>query len=238
MRVLKVITFSTYHWLWWGQQVDWYAWIITTTWPTLPSNQALFLCYSTTGTIVNMWLQVYSTASVLTSSVPTRSIRRTPPPWLSHNRSRVRYTLYHSRAPQRHSFKCHLITGAFTGHISLLWSVYHYVPHMDRSASFWYDLSSALKVFITFVAVICANWLTMCLHQIRGLVHTLRVATITVAIVADPNGNLLGPFKSYYYTMFIVGMHKTIYLPAPYFRIFLDGVLIPINRYPAYKVPS
>ena len=111
--------------------------------------------------------------------------------------------------------------------IALLHLVSSYVPRMGMPASPWENLYFALKGDISCGACACANWQTASLNQIRATVHVCVDLAIDAELAADPDIDLLGPFTSTDVDVEPLRVRKTIYLPAPFFGIFLEQDLTP-----------
>ena len=75
---------------------------------------------------------------------------------------------------------------------------------------------------MTFDVIVCANWLTASLHQIGATVHVPVTQAIDAALAVNPNLDLLGPYTADNADVEATCVKKTIYLPAPFVRIFLE----------------
>ena len=67
------------------------------------------------------------------------------------------------------------------------------------------------------------------IHQIGSTSYNPTDITIDMAISADPAINLLRFFIDNNAGVNIVHIHNTVYLLAPFVRIFLEGDFIPIK---------
>ena len=76
-----------------------------------------------------------------------------------------------------------------------------------------------------------ANWLPEILHQIRSLVHVPMELSINIALDADQDTNLMGPFSSTDTNVEPLCFRKTIYLPATFVRLFLERYLTPMEAW-------
>ena len=115
--------------------------------------------------------------------------------------------------------------------IILLHSVSNYVPRMGLTESPCDDGSFASKRDIACRNSACINWLPASLHQTGSTVYFPKDLAIDTTMVADPDADLLGPFKSTDANVEPLCIRKTICLPAPFIEIFLKWDLTPVEAW-------
>ena len=121
----------------------------------------------------------------------------------------------------------HQITGERGAHIALLRSVSSYASCMGMPMLICDDLSFTYKGNVTCGVVGCANWLSINLHQIGASLYVPATQSIDAALATNPDMDLLGLFTKEEADVEYICVRKTIYLPAPYLRIFLECNLTP-----------
>ena len=93
----------------------------------------------------------------------------------------------------------------------------------------WDNLSFASKFQVTCGVVVYSNLLTASIHQINASIYTLSLESIDADLTRDPSVEPPGLFSAYNSRVNTIRVHKIIYLPAPYFGIFLGGYLSPVE---------
>ena len=95
--------------------------------------------------------------------------------------------------------------------------------------SSWDDLSFASKGYITCGTTSCTNWQTASLHHVESTIHVLADISIDVTLPQEPDADHLDPFTVVDMDVEPFCVHNTIYLPAPFVRIFLECYLTPME---------
>ena len=115
--------------------------------------------------------------------------------------------------------------------IATLHSVSKYVPRMGIPESPWENGSFASKGGIACGTIACAIWPLVTLNQTRATIHVPTDLAIDAALAADLDTNLLGTFSSTDMNVEPLRIRKTIYLPAPFARLFLKWDLMPMEAW-------
>ena len=102
---------------------------------------------------------------------------------------------------------------------------------MGILASPWDDLSLALKGYVIFGTVGCANWQTICLHRIRVIIYAPTDDSIDTSIMPNPYSCILRPYMAKDAEVEVLHLQNSIYLPNPYVEIFLGGYIIPVEAW-------
>ena len=112
---------------------------------------------------------------------------------------------------------------------ALLHSVSNYVPRMGLMASPWYDRYFFLKGGITCGNTACANSSPESLHKIGFTIDVPLDLATNNALATDLDTDLLGTFSATDVKMEPLRICNTVYLPAPFVRIFLERESTPVE---------
>ena len=102
---------------------------------------------------------------------------------------------------------------------------------MGLPESPWDNSSFPSMGDITCGTIACTNWPRANLRQIGYTVYVFTDLYINTALVVNPNVNLMGPFTSTDANVEPLCVHNKIYLPTPFFRLFLERDLTPMEAW-------
>ena len=92
------------------------------------------------------------------------------------------------------------------------------------------------KLDIACGTIVCANWPLENLHHIGAIVHVPTDLVTDVALYANPDTNLLGPFSSTDKNVEPLRVPKTVYLPNPLIGLFLNWDLTIVEAWIRLRV--
>ena len=116
------------------------------------------------------------------------------------------------------------------GRILLLYSVSHYTSRMGCPSRKWDNRTFANRGDFSYGTAPLAVWDSTYLH-LAPSVYVSSAAAIDTSLSGYPNVTLMGPYGAGDTRVEIIRYRKTVYVPAPYVRLFLSAGLSPLEAW-------